>query len=90
MKNKDKNQIKLEELRAKDFTKLITTPVRLVYGKKQALCPFHQESTPSFFVYSDNSYYCFGCGAHGRNAIDFVINKFSCSFEQACQLLEEI
>lgn len=30
------------------------------------LCPFHNEKTPSFTVYTDtNSFYCFGCGAGG-------------------------
>lgn len=32
----------------------------------KGLCPFHQERTPSFTVYPDTqSYYCFGCDAHG-------------------------
>lgn len=30
------------------------------------LCPFHNEKTPSFTVYTDtSSFYCFGCGAGG-------------------------
>jgi len=37
-----------------------------------ALCPFHDEKTPSFTVTPDSEkYYCFGCGANG-DAIDFV------------------
>jgi hypothetical protein len=31
-----------------------------------ALCPFHQEKSPSFTVYRDTqSYYCFGCSKSG-------------------------
>ena len=29
-----------------------------------ALCPFHEEGTPSLALYSDH-YHCFSCGAHG-------------------------
>lgn len=38
----------------------------------RGLCPFHNEKTPSFFVYPEtSSYYCFGCGA-GGDVITFV------------------
>lgn len=35
-------------------------------------CPFHTEDTPSFTVYSDLSYHCFGCHAHGSYE-DFIM-----------------
>ena len=35
-------------------------------------CPFHNEKTPSFYVYPDTeSFHCFGCSAHG-DVVDFV------------------
>jgi phage/plasmid primase-like uncharacterized protein len=35
-------------------------------------CPFHNEKTPSFYVYPDSeSFHCFGCSAHG-DVVDFV------------------
>jgi CHC2-type zinc finger protein len=34
-------------------------------GELVGLCPLHKEKTPSFHVYPDNHYYCYGCGAHG-------------------------
>jgi len=29
------------------------------------LCPFHNENKPSFYIYKDGAYHCFGCGKHG-------------------------
>ena len=39
----------------------------------RGLCPFHSEDTPSFFVYEDFGYYCFGCDAHGTFK-DFLVH----------------
>jgi DNA primase len=37
------------------------------------ICPFHQEKTPSFCVFSETQqYHCYGCGAHG-NAMNFLL-----------------
>ena len=39
----------------------------------KAVCPFHDEKTPSFTVSpSKGFYHCFGCGAHGT-AIGFLM-----------------
>lgn len=34
-------------------------------------CPVHSDSTPSFKVYEDNTFYCFGCGIAG-GTLDLV------------------
>jgi hypothetical protein len=34
-------------------------------GTLVGLCPLHAETTPSFHVYPDEHFNCFGCGAHG-------------------------
>jgi hypothetical protein len=47
-----------------------------------ALCPFHTEKTPSFVIYPDNSFHCFGCEANG-DAIEFVKLLKDCSFSDA-------
>jgi len=49
-------------------------------------CPFHGEKTPSFYVYEDGGYHCFGCGAHG-DAISFVMQTQGASFMEAVQSL---
>ena len=42
-------------------------------GRKQVLsCPFHSEKTPSFFIFPDNGFKCFGCDVQGSGAIDFM------------------
>jgi len=41
----------------------------------RGLCPFHGERSPSFVVFmaaDHRGYHCFGCGAHGANAADYV------------------
>lgn len=44
-------------------------------GRKVAIgCPHgNSDSTPSCYIYPDNSYHCFSCGAHGHNALDFMV-----------------
>ena len=38
-------------------------------------CPFHDDSTPSFKLNDDNSFYCFGCDVKGNNFIDYCKAK---------------
>jgi len=55
----------------------------------KALCPFHEEKTPSFIVHKgDTHYHCFGCGAHG-DAIAFLMSHLKMSFADAVQSLAE-
>ena len=59
-------------------------------GTYRALCPFHQERTPSFWIDardgSNEHYWCFGCSAHG-DTITFVMEREGCSFVEACERL---
>lgn len=46
--------------------------IRKAHGWYEALCPFHDEKSPSLkFREADEHWHCFGCGAHG-DVIDFV------------------
>lgn len=52
-----------------------------------ALCPFHDEKSPSFSVNDDKQmWYCFGCGA-GGNVIGFVMDYDRVEFPQAVRSL---
>ena len=50
------------------------------------LCPFHTERTPSFFVFPDGHYKCWGCGSYG-DVIDFVQEMHGLSFQDALKYL---
>ena len=51
------------------------------------LCPFHNEKTPSFYVYPETqSYYCFGCG-NGGDAITFIKNIENLDYVEAVKFL---
>lgn len=55
----------------------------------KALCPFHEEKTPSFMINrGDTHYHCFGCGAHG-DAIAFLMNFQKLGFVEAIESLAE-
>lgn len=76
-------------LAATDIVSLISDDIGLRKSGKdhQALCPFHDEKTPSFTVTPAGQFYhCFGCGAHG-DAIAWMQEYHRLPFRQA---LEEL
>lgn len=53
----------------------------------KAVCPFHDEKTPSFTVSPQKGFYhCFGCGAHGT-ALGFLMDYDHMSFVEAVESL---
>lgn len=53
------------------------------------LCPFHNEKTPSFNIYTEsNSFYCFGCGA-GGNVINFIMRIENLDYIDAVKFLAQ-
>ncbi len=50
-------------------------------------CPFHEEKTASFHIYTDNlSFKCYGCNKAG-SVFDFVMEKERVSFPEALRIL---
>jgi DNA primase len=79
----------LDELRLRTpLPAIVGRRVRLVRAGRQwkGCCPFHGEKTPSFYVYADGHYHCFGCGAHG-DAIGFVMQSEGAGFMEAVERL---
>lgn len=62
-------------------------PIRKAGREFHALCPFHNEKTPSFTINDSKGFYhCFGCGAHG-DVIGFITDYEKLSWQQAVESL---
>jgi len=67
------------------FNKLIKLEV--VGNRAKALCPFHNEKTPSFVVYGDtNRGHCHGCGKN-VDTIQYLVEAKKMEFNQAVLML---
>ena len=65
-------------------------PLRKAGKDFQALCPFHDEKTPSFTISREKQFYhCFGCEAHGT-AIGFLMNYRNLEFVEAVEELASL
>lgn len=51
-------------------------------------CYGHIDGTPSFSIYPDNSYFCFGCRKSGKGAISLLMDATGCTFKEALQELQ--
>jgi DNA primase len=64
-------------------------PLKKAGSNFRALCPFHQEKTPSFIVSPQKEiFHCFGCG-EGGNVFNFLMKHEKVSFIEAVEKLAE-
>ena len=79
----------IDEIKSKnDIVDVIGSYINLS-EKYKALCPFHDDHTPSFSVHPDKQIYkCFSCGESG-NVITFVQKINGISFEEALKILAD-
>jgi len=79
-----------EEIKSKlDIVEIIREylNVKAVGANFQAVCPFHNEKTPSFVISPEKQiWHCFGCG-RGGDVFTFVMEKEGLGFMEALRLL---
>ena len=82
----------MQDLKSRsDIVDIISSYVNLKRRGKNmvGLCPFHNEKSPSFNVYTENgSFYCFGCGA-GGNVYTFIQEYENYTFPEAVKMLAD-
>lgn len=80
----------IEEVRARaDIVEVIGESIPLKRSGKdfKALCPFHNEKTPSFYVVpSKGIYTCFGCHASG-DVFRFLMERTGVTFPEAVRVV---
>ena len=72
-----------------DIVELVSSyfPLKKAGRNFRALCPFHDEKTPSFMVNREKQMFkCFGCGK-GGNAFHFLMEKERVPFQEAVATL---
>ena len=80
----------VEEVRVRaDIVETIGEHISLHRAGKdfKALCPFHHEKTPSFYVVPNKGFYkCFGCGESG-DVFSFLMKHVGMGFNDAVRLV---
>ncbi|MBD3300665.1 MAG: DNA primase [Candidatus Moranbacteria bacterium] len=82
----------VEEIKSKlNIVELVSNYIRLnkAGANHKALCPFHNEKTPSFMVSEEKQiFHCFGCGK-GGDIFTFVQEIEGLNFREALELLAQ-
>lgn len=80
--------LNLKILKAKEYPIENIYPSRLRRAGRLLIdrCPIHEDKSPSFTVYPNNTWYCFGCG-EGGDSIDLCMQLHTLTFTEAVEKL---
>jgi hypothetical protein len=73
-----------------DIVEVVSKYIQLIKSGKnfKALCPFHSEKSPSFYVYPEKqNWHCFGACNTGGDVIRFIQKIKNCDFPTAAEIL---
>ncbi len=83
----------IDEVKQKtDICEIIGQQVKLIKAGRnfRAICPFHSEKNPSFYVYPERqSWHCFGACNTGGDVLAFIMKSQGLSFGEALNLLAQ-
>lgn len=82
-----REELDIERARSYPIENLYGGNLRRVTNRLQGLCPFHEEKSPSFFIFENNHFHCFGCSEHG-SSIDFLMKTKNLDFVSAVKELQ--
>lgn len=71
---------KIERARSSSLSELLQASRPLIS------CPFHEDKTPSAYIYEDKRLHCFSCGYHG-DQIDVAMRLHNYAFKEAVEYL---
>ena len=76
----------LKNIALKEVVRAAGVELRQSGNRHLGLCPIHREKTPSFFVFPNNRWRCFGCN-EGGDAVDFTQKVYGLDFKGALEHL---